>query len=818
MFKHHLKTALRNILHRKLYSFVAASSLAIGLTVSILILAFVRFESSFDAMHFDSERTYRLNWITGGGSHFATFMNPLSPVLTSALPEIESFTRLAINDHLITVGGQDQYRNIAMVDETFFDFFNYEEVAGDPASAIADVSSAVITVAAAEQLFGTAEAMGRTFEVDGQYNFQVAAIVANNPGNSHLTSNIYVNNENLPAIWNYQAVWDNMGSDVMYHYVKLAPGVDPERAAENALAFYRDNIQPETTLDIVLQPLRDIHFTTDLQNEMGTRDDISNVVKPLRQRSDILVFSGVALLTLFIAAINFMNLQAVQLTRRTREIGIRRISGSSNSELVIQFLIETGVISLVAFSLALLLSELLFPLFSNLVAASMNSETFLTPGNVGLLAASAVVVGVLAGAYPAITATRMTSSSALRGEVIRGVDKQRFRSLLIIAQFSISIGLIIASGVVNTQINYAMKKSLGFDPAGVVTVNLPNNATRQAYDVMRDRLLAEPGIVSVSAGSVIPTRDLSDGSSMVREGGDPNEPLVARMVFVGQDYFSTLGMNLIAGRALTEDVATDQLATTTTPTSMTRIGAVVLNETAVRDAGFASAQEAIGQALYTEGQFQGRSFRSDYQVVGVVEDAHFQSIRADIAPITFFMANARNVMIVKLAQGNQLAALQAIDRVWAELVPDFPIQRDFLADSYSAFYAGESRTFSLFIGLSVVAIVIACLGLYALASFNAERRTREISIRKVLGATVSSIAGMLAWDFSRLLILANLIAWPLAWWSMNQWLANFAYRTDINIGIFLLAGIATFIIALATTFQRAYSVATRNPVHSLRTE
>ncbi len=817
MFSHHLRTAIRNILHHKLYSFVAAFSLAIGLTVSMLILSFVRFENAFDSMHHDAERIHRLNWITGGGSHFATFMNPLSPVLATALPEIESFTRLGILQHLITVNGNDQYLNVSQVDEDFFSFFYYESLLGDPAVAIADVSSAVITESAAIQLFGTAAAQGRTFEVDGEYTFQVAAVIADNPGNSHLVSNIYVNNENLPAMWNYAAVWENMGSDVMYHYVKLAPGADPEQVAANALAFYRDNIQPDTTLRITLQALRDIHFTTDLQNEMTVRDDISQVTKPLRQRSDILVFSGVALLTLLIAAINFMNLQAVQLTRRTREIGVRRISGSSNGELITQFLVETGVIATVAFLLALLLCELLLPMFSTMVAASMGTDTFLTAGNVGLLVVLALVVGLLAGAYPAMSASRLNSSAALRGEIIRGVSKHRFRSLLIVAQFSISIGLIIASGIVNTQINFAMQKSLGFDPGNVVTVELPNSESRRAYQVMRDQLLQEPGVLSVSAGSVIPTRDLSDGTSMVRENHEPRTELVARMVMVGEDYFSTLGMEFVGGRALTETVPTDS-TNSFSATVTTRSGGIVINETAARVAGFDNPADAVGATFFSEGMFQGQMYRSDAHVVGVVRDAHFQSVRSEIVPLIYMMLNSRNVMIVKLSEANQSESLAAIDRIWREQIPEFPIQRGFLADNYTAFYAGENRTFTLFIGLSLTAMTIACLGLYALASFNAERRTKEISIRKVLGATVASIAGLLAWDFSRLLIIANLVAWPLAWWSMQQWLQNFAYRTDINIMIFLFAGVATFLIALATTFQRAYSVATRNPVQSLRTE
>lgn len=816
MFLHHLRSAVRSILHRKLYSAIAALSLAIGLAVSMLILSFVRFENGFDTQHHDSASIYRLNWRTPDGSHFATFMNPMSPLLTSALPEIESFTRLARTQHLFTVGDVDQYQQLSMVDEDFFSFFNYPVVAGDPEAAIRDISSAVITEAASQQLFGDPAAIGQSFTVDGTHSFRVAAIIGNNAGDSHLTSNIYVNNETLPVLWNYPAVWTNMGSDSMYHYVRLAADADPQAVEANAMDLVRQN-DPSASFSILLQPLQEIHFTPDLQNEMDMRDDITGQVKPLRARSDILVFSGVGLLTLFIAACNFMNLQLVQVTRRRREIGIRRVAGASNSELIACFLIETSLIAGIALILALLLCEFLLPSFSAMVAGSMAASTFITLPNVMLMAVIALGIGILAGAWPALTAARMSPALALKGELVKGKTRAQFRSSLIIAQFSISIGLIIACGIVNMQIEYAMQKSLGFDPNDVVTIELRNNQMRGAYDVLRDSLLMEPGVVSVSGASIIPTRDLSDGTGLVLAGGDPSSPQALRMVMVSEDYFATLGMPLLGGRALSEDFATDHSAGFSA-TVQTQIGGAILNATAARAFGFADPAAAVGADLYSEGMFQGLLYRSDFNVVGVVADAHFQSVRSDIAPVIFLLQDMRNVMIVKLAADADESVLAAIDRLWQQQIPEFPIQRAFLQDSYSAFYSSENRTFALFVGLSAVAIMVACLGLYALAAFVAERRTKEISIRKVLGATVASIARLLAWDFSRLVLLANLIAWPLAWWAMQQWLANFAYRTDIHIGIFLFAGLATFVMAMATTFQRAYSVATSNPITALRTE
>ena len=817
MLTFQLKTVARSIMQRKFYSFIGMMSLAIGLTVSMLILSFIRYESGFDAMHPNADRMYRFNWISNAGTRFATFFNPVSPVLETALPEIESVTRLASSQRLFTIDGENQFKTLSMVDNSFFEFFNYQALAGDPDVAIQDMGSAVITEAAALELFGDTRPLGRVFTIDNAHDFRVAAIVSNNPGNSHLISNIYINIENLTTVWNSPNFWDNTGSDVMYHYARLIPGADPEAVAQNAESFYSENIAPGSTAEIALQPLLNIHFNTELQNEMSTRDDITGLVKGQRQRSDIFIFGGVAALTLIIAAFNFMNLQAVQLSRRAREIGVKRIAGSSRTQLVTQFQLETLLIALVAFSVSLLLCELFMPYFNSMVASTVEAESFFTLFNVTVLLIVALFVGSLASAYPSFTAARLSPSNVLRGDVVNNTAVGRLRSGLIIAQFSISIGLIVAAGIVNTQIDYAMTKSLGFDPENVVTVELPNLQSRTAYARMREELLTLPGVEAVSSGSVVPTRDLSDGRTWVRDGGDPDNGIPTRWIRVYDDYFETLGMEFVAGRALSDDFPSDR----TTPYSDTvtsNSGGIVLNETAVRLGGWDNPEDAIGDRFVTEGPFRGIVYRNESTIVGVVADAHYQSVRTDIAPLSYTLELGTNVMIVKLTEGGQVEALNQLDRIWREQIPEYPIQRSFLSDSYTAFYAGESRAFALFIGLSIVAITIACLGLYALASFVAERRTKEISIRKVLGATVRSIAGMLAWDFSKLVIIANVIAWPLAWWFMQQWLSNFAYRTDISLVIFLLAGLATFAMAMLTTFQRAYSVAVANPVIALRTE
>lgn len=819
MIANHIRMASRSIIKQKLYSAISVAGLSVGLTVCILISLFLSHELGFDTQHPNSERSYRLNWINvGTGAHFATFFNPAAPLLAEALPEVESYSRLALNEHLVTIDNQFQYQNISFVDKDFFKLFSLPAVLGSAAT-IEDMTSVVLTEAAALQLFGTIDAIGEVMTLDEQHDFRVSAIVSNNPSNSHINSNIFINIENVPTLWNSPNFWDALGSDVMFSYVQLTAGSDPLEVKDKMLNYLAEATGAGNTfsssVDIELQPLNSIHFTTDLQNEMSTQDDILGTVKPLRQATDVYIFAAVAVMTLLIAIFNFVNLQLVQGTKRSREVGIRRTIGAEQKHLATQFFVETLMLTLVSLLLSLFICELLLPYFSSVVAIPLSASALIDVSNLVWFLLLTILVAIVSGAYPAFFIARQSPVIALKGEVSKGVSNSKFRAGLVVLQFSISIALIISCGVVNNQINFALSKSLGFNPDNVITVDLRNSQARQAYQSMRDQLLGEATISSVSAGSILPTQSLSDGSAFSKVDGEGEADLATRRVSTSDGYFEALGMDMVAGRALSEDFPTDAMPDFSVENPVVN-GAVVFNETAAALAGWENAQDAIGQQLFSEFAFSGETIRMNYTVVGVVNDAHYGSVRTEIGPVSYTLDDFQNYMIIKTTPGNIEDTLTVIDRVWQQNVADFPIRRAFLDESYSAFYAGENRIFVLFMGFAAIAVLIACLGLYGLASFMAERRSKEISIRKVLGATVQSIAGLLAWDFSRLVILANVIAWPVAWWLMQDWLASFAYRTEINLAIFLLAGLATFALAMGTTFQRAYSVAVANPINTLR--
>jgi putative ABC transport system permease protein len=822
VLNNYLTTAVRNIARHKLYSLINIIGLAVGLAVCIMILLFVRFETSFDGMHADNDRTYRLNWIsTGTGAQFATFFNPVSPLIAEAMPgDVEAVTRIALTRQSVRVGEDSQTMRVSFVDPNFFEMFQYPGVSGTAADRLAGLNDVVLTRAAALRLFGRENVVGEVFTLDGQFDVRVTAVVENSPANSHMVSNVFFNIELLPMVWQRPDLWEAMFSDQLYHYMRLAPGVDIEAFEERVLDFFEANIseQARQFVGFEMQPLRDIHFTTTLQNEMPLQDELTGALKPLRQKSDIYIFGAVAALTLLIAAFNFMNLQIAQATRRVREVGIRKVLGANRRDVAAQFLIESMVLALGGLFGALMLVELFLPYFTVLVTAPLSVASLFDPAISAALFGTTLLVGLVSGFYPAMFIAGLIPTQILRGELIQGMAAPKIRAVLVVLQFAISIGLIASTGVVNSQISFAFNKALGFDPERIVTVNIGRNDARQVYATMRDRLLSNPDIELVSAASVVPTGSLSDGSSFSQpEGGDQDFSLNTRRISVSEDFFKTLGMEIVAGRALSEDFASDSMPSISPDTPEVN-GGVIFNETAAKMAGWNNPEDAVGQRLYSAFSFGGTDYRMNYEVVGIINDAHYGSVRSDIAPISYTLDQSRNVMVIKVKAEKLTEAVAFIDEVWSEMIPDSQIERAFLDEKYAALYSEESKTFELFMGFAGIAAAIACLGLYGLASFAAERRTKEIGIRKVLGATVTNIVGLLSWDFSKMVVVANVIAWPVAWYLMADWLQAFAYRVEMEVGPFIIAGVLAFMLALATISIRAFKAARQNPVLALRYE
>lgn len=806
---------------RKLYSVISILGLGAGFAVASLIMLFIRYETSFDTIHDGYDRIYRLNWeskITG--AQFATFFNPLSPRIAEAMPDkIEAVTRMAPNQEPLTINGQSQYEIVTFVDGNFFDFFSYDAISGNAKKAIKTARNAVITQAAATKLFGSETAVGKTFTLDGTQDFTVAAVIQNNPNNSHITSNIFINMELLPTIWGRPNMWEQNGSDQLYHYVKLASGVDAETVEAAAVDYVINNVFSDAAewLRIPLQPITDIHFNTELQNEMPVRDTITGIVKTQRQKNDIYIFLIVGVLTLSIAAFNFMNLQVVQVSNRLREIGVRKILGATNHNLSNLFITESAALAVIALLIGVLITEMALPIFNQLVGSSIDSSMLYSQGNLGLLIGITFVIATLAGAYPAFLASKLHPAQAIHGEVAKNVGPAKIRTILMLVQFSIATGLIIASGVIGNQINYAFSKPLGFDAAGVVSIITSRSVSINSYPTIKSQLEQHPSIQSVSYANIIPSQDLFNGWSFGTNPNDPEQVLSTRVVNMGYGAFEILGMEMAAGRSFNENFPADILPSLSTEKNEGTAG-VILNETAAKAAGWTDAQDAIGKQLVSTYSNDGVNYRYDFTVVGVLKDTHYQSIRSPIAPMSYILQDTNRQMIIKLAAGQEAEALAFIDETWKKNVPGLPIRRSILADDYAAFYAGENRTFSLIISFATIAVLISCVGLYGLTAYMVERRIKEVGIRKVLGATIIQIVTLLSWDYAKLVIIASVMVWPIAWYLMSDWLSSFAYQANLELSLFLTASALTLLMAAFTTSMRTYAAARMNPIHALRQE
>ncbi|MCP5381547.1 MAG: ABC transporter permease [Kordiimonadaceae bacterium] len=821
MFANYLNMTFRNILKFRLYSAINIIGLAVGLAVSILIILFVAHETSFDKAVKGSDRVYRLNWESNSsGARFATFFNPLSKNIAEAYPDdVEDLTRITLSERLLNIGDEKQYQTISFVDPNFFDFFSYKVKSGSAETALSNLNNAVLTEAAAELLFPGEDAIGKSFTLDGNHDFQVTAIVDNNKSNSHQVSNIFVNMEMLPVIWNDPTFWERNFSDQLYHYLRLAPNITGDVFAAKAYEYIKNNIGGDFANNIAVyaQPLNDIHFNTELQNEMTVKDTVTGLSKPARQRSDISIFGFVALLTLIIATFNFINMQIAQSSNRIKEVGVRKVLGASRKQIALQFILESTVMALIALVSSLVIVEIFAPFFGSMLGVPLTADQIYSGGFISGLILTTFLVGIISGFYPALFVSGVLPAKAIQGRVFDGIGSSKLRAGLVILQFSIAIGLISATGVVNRQIDFALNKPLGYQPEDVIVVRLNNQEARDAYQTMHDQLIKSSLVQNVSAASIIPTWDLSDGATYSKEGESPDFKLVTRLIIVADGYFDTLGMNMVAGRPLSDDFAADRTPQFS-PENPHVSGGLVINETAAKQAGWTNPVDAIGQQVYAAFSFGNTNYRIDSNIVGVVEDAHFRSIRSAPAAIAFGLGDNEQVMVIKVSEGNMSKAVPFVDSIWQQHVPSYPIRRSFLEEDYASFYAVEGRVFRMFIGFAGIAAMIACIGLYGLASFIADRRTKEIGVRKVLGASVLNIVAMLSWELSKLVIIANIIAWPAAWLMMNDWLAGFSYRINMSITPYLIAGIIAFILAYATTSLRAWSAARINPIYSLKSE
>jgi putative ABC transport system permease protein len=801
MFKNYLKIAFRNIKKHMGYSMINVAGLAIGMACCILILLFVFDELSYDKFNENHDRIYRVTrkWFNADGVvnlHLGHVAPPVAPLLKNDFPEIVHAVRLIGVEGLLVGTGTAFYEEprFFFAEEDVFHVFTLDMIAGDPETALNDPFCVVITDEMAERYFGSEDPMGKsvTIQASGQKaDMKVTGVIKQIPHNSHFHADF------LGSFKTYEAVvgdeeLQRWASNNYATYLLMQEGYDISRLKSQLDPFIdrhmSQGMSEKTKLE--LQRLTDIHLYSHLDSEIEANSDITYVY----------VFSIIALFILLIACVNFMNLATARSAGRAKEVGLRKVIGAQRLQLIRQFLSESIMTAIISLLIAIGIVVLALPKFSQFLgrdlslSLSTNVPLFLS------LFLIAIFVGLFAGIYPAVFLSAFKPIRVLKGNLDAGKKGFSFRTVLVVFQFAISIVLIICVGIVSSQLDFMRTRNLGFDEEHVVV--LPGSpAIHERLESFKTRLLQNPNILGVSAASRVPSGRLLDSSGARVLSGETSQPITFRiaMVMVDYDYIPAFRMKIAAGRNFSREMGTDPEQ------------AFILNETAVKRIGWESAEEAIGKGF-------GYGRRSG-QIIGVVEDFHFESLHQEISPIVMFMgASIYNQISIRIGPENIPQTMAFLKDIWAEMRPDYPFSYYFIDENFDQLYKSEEKLGRIFSYFAFLSVLIGCLGLFGLASYSAERRTKEIGIRKVLGASASGITFLLSKEFIKWVLLANVIAWPGAYLIMSRWLQNFAYRSGIGIGIFLLAGGIACAIAFLTVGYQAIKASIADPIAALKYE
>ena len=809
MIRNYLKIAFRNLTKYKFISFINLFGLTLGLICCLLIFIFILHELSYDKYHPNADRVYRVtrrfsNPETGALSlHLSTVAPPFGPLLQNDFKEIENMTRLLQNG-TTAIRHNDKMLNepdVYFADDKFFDFFKADVLQGNPQKALAAPYSVMMTDETAKKYFGNEDPMNKVIRVNfGNYfDFKVTGIYKPLSSNTHFHPDMMLSFNTLKdtLIYGAENLRTNWGNNSFFTYLRLPEGYDPKKLEVQFPAFLNRHmneggpIKPSQWTSLSLQKLTDIHLTSHTDYEAEENGDIKRVY----------IFSAIALFILLIACINYMNLSTARSTLRAREIGIRKTVGAQRKEIMAQFLSESVLVSWIAMLLAFAFSWLLIPWLNDISGQQLSISVLMEWYIILPILLVPFVVGILSGLYPALFMSSFQPVKVLKGFLRTGGGNISFRKVLVTLQFAISIILIICTAIVFSQMKYMQNKSLGFDKEQIITLPYVTELNDK-YDAFRTELLASSSIKNAGRSSRIPTGRLLDamGSKMMR--GDSLAPVNADIKYVAadQDFISTYGVKVLAGRGFSREFGSDT-------------SAFLINEASVTVLGLKSNEDAIGKDF----GYGGRTGK----IIGVFNDFHFESMHQKIVPLVLLVPrNANNFgrISIKVAGANAAAALAHIEKTWKNFLPETPYQYTFLDENFARLYKAEERQKTLFTTFACIAIFIACLGLFGLSAFTISQRIKEIGIRKVLGASVSTIVTLLSKDFLKLVIISAIIAFPIAWFAMSKWLQDFAYRIDMPWWVFLAAGIIAALIALLTISFQAIKAAIANPVKSLRTE
>ena len=803
MFKNYLKTAWRNIRKNKLFSFINILGLSIGIATCFVIMLYVQDELSYDRFNKNADNIVRIFFhanMDGGKIDEGGVMAPVANAVKKDFPEVQDATRL-VQFGLPKIQYKDKTfkdDRFALVDANFFSIFTLPMIEGDAKTALQQPHTIVLTKTTAEKYFGTEDAIGKTLAFNNNTElYKVTGVINDVPSNSHFHFDMFGSLES----WD-QAKSDSWMQGQFYTYLLLKPGTDYAKLQSKLPAMVTKYMGPQiqqsmgmsleqfrtkgNELGFRLQPLTSIHL-----NPLTTTE-----LEPSGNESYVYIFGAIAVFMLLVACINFINLSTASASKRAKEVGVRKVAGSGKLQLISQFLSESMLITLFALIIALAMVQLALPLFNNISGKQLSFDikpilAFLALG---------LLVGIIAGIYPAFYLSSFKPIAVLKGKLTSNNKSFGLRSGLVVLQFFISVGLIISTIVVYQQMKFIQNKKLGYDKEQLLTI--PNSwALGKNEQVYKQQLLKDPRIVNATASWYKPAGPTNYNNSMIYPQGHDKEVLTAVGYHIDEQYIPTMGMQMAAGRNFSPAFPTDSLG-------------MIINESAARSLGW-NTYTAVGKTIV--GVNSDRGSNMPFHVVGVVKDFNYKSLHEPIAPLVMLL-QPEGGLIFKIKTTDVAGLLSTMKKQWDSYLTDEPFTYTFMDDLYDKTYSAEQKTGTILNIFSVLIIFVACLGLFGLATYTAEQRTKEIGIRKVLGASVSQVTQMLSTDFIKLVLIASLIAFPAAWWAMNKWLQSFAYRINISWWVFVVAGVAALMIALFTVSFQAIKAAIANPVKSLRTE
>jgi len=800
MIRNYIKTAYRSLLKNKGFTAINVLGLSVGLATCLLIVFYVVDELSYDKYNVNADRIYRITEnvkLHGNEGSYAGTEKPLMDAL-KVFPQIEKVVRLIPVNSLflspqkfyIRKGNSNiQERNIVFAESNLFDVFTLHMIAGSPSTSLTEPHSAVITESTAKKYFNKTDVVGQTLTINDTSQYKITGVIKDVPSQSHFNYDFFLSYSSIPE---YRA--SGWGYASLHNYVLLKPGTDIKNLeAEITKLQIKNSFSPIawTTggnyLRAELKPLLDIHLRSTSLYELNKGGSIQYVY----------IFSLIAIFILLIACVNFMNLSTARSSNRAKEVGVRKVLGSARKYLIFQFLTESILITLVSTIIAVVIVMLLMPLFNQMAAKHLsitaNSLSWLLPS----LLVIVLVIGLLAGSYPAFFLSGFQPIEVLKGKLAAGFKGGFLRSFLVVFQFSISIFLIIGTMVIYNQLNYIHNKNLGFNRNQMLVIKNTDILGKQAK-ILKQEIKQMPGVANATMSIYLPTSEDRNVTGLFPELPiDIKHDVLSEFWPVDDDYMNTLGIKLIQGRNFSSQIASDTAA-------------MIVNEAFVRKLG---QKDPLNKTLYRDSYGI-----QPYHIIGVMKDFNFSSLRDEIKPVALYYSEDRGSITASVKTANLSALMSQIEDRWKNLSPNQQFSYSFMDQDFDATYRSEQRVGTLFISFSTLAILIACLGLFGLAAYAAEQRNKEIGIRKVLGASVSGIVSMLSMNFIKLVFISILIASPLAWYIMNKWLQDFAYRTAVHWWIVALAGMVAVLIAFVTISFQSIRAALANPVKSLRSE